>query len=182
MACATESRTSCGTCVGAHSSQLVPRKSAVQFPGSIGACAIRGSWYSDSMRCPETFDTSPTEYRLTDLLSADFFRASNTAAELRSLFGPSSHCTLRVRRPSIAPQTLSATTATAESLIFPTKLTPAIFFESLSSKLATLPPITGQRASTACFMPGKRKSMPNSAVPSTLEGPSSRGKDLPTSL
>src|SRR5271170_1032952 len=132
------------------------------------------------MRRPDAVDTSPVEYRVTALLEADFFNDESIAAEFKFLFGPSSHCTFSTRRPSIALQTLSATTATAESPIFPTNPTPEIFLDSLSSKLATFPPITGHRASTAYFMPERRKSMPNSALPSTFDGTSNRGKGLPT--
>src|SRR5437016_5678235 len=119
-ACATESRTSCGTWVGAQISQFDPRKCATQLPGSIGACAMNGSWYSALTRRPEALDVLPTEYRATALPAADFFSESKIAIEFRSRLGPSSQVTLSVRRPSIAPHTLSATMAIAESLIFPT--------------------------------------------------------------
>ena len=63
---------------------------------------------------------SPAEYKLTPFFDAACFSDAMTAAVFRSLFGPSSQVTLSTRRPSIAPQTLSATTATAESPILPT--------------------------------------------------------------
>src|SRR4029079_5808846 len=89
---------------------------------------------------------------------------------------------LRTRRPSIAPQTEVATTATAESPSFPTWETPAILRDSVSSKLATLPPMTGHRASSAYFISGTRKSIPNIAVPLTFDGVSKRAMRLPISL
>src|ERR1700680_4654167 len=120
IAVATESRTSCGTWVGDQISQSDPRKCATELPGSIGACAMEGSWYSAATCRPEAFATSPTEYRATALSDADFFKDAKIAAEFKSRLEPSSQVTLSVRRPSIAPQTLSATMAMAESLIFPT--------------------------------------------------------------
>ena len=55
----------------------------------------------------------PPKYRLAPFFDAACFSDAMTAAVFRSLFGPSSHVTLSTRRPSIAPHTLSATTATA---------------------------------------------------------------------
>src|SRR5215469_15679642 len=49
----------------------------------------------------------------------------------------------------------------------------------LASKLCSLPPKCGQRATTANSIPGTRTSMPNAALPSTLLGMSTRGTDLP---
>ncbi len=64
--------------------------------------------------------TLPAEYRVTALSEADFFKEAKIAAEFKSRLGPSSQLTLSVRRPSIAPHTLSATMAIAESLTLPT--------------------------------------------------------------
>src|SRR5437763_16486595 len=148
----------------------------------MGACAINGNWYSAEIRRPLAFATSPAEYNVAAFLEADCLRDSITAAVFKSLLGPSSQLTFNKRRPSIALQTLSATTATAASLILPAKVTPEIFFDSLSSKLVSLPPIVGHRDSTAYFIPGNRKSMPNTASPFTFEGVSTRGKRCPTIL
>ena len=63
-------------------------------------------------------------------------------------FGPSSHCTSSARRPCIAVQVLSAITATPFE-IWITSFTPGIAFAFAASKLATFPPNTGQRATTA---------------------------------
>ena len=76
-------------------------------------------------------------------------------------------------RPSIAVQVLSATTATPFE-ICTTCLTPGTAFAFGASKLATLPPNTGQRATTAYSMPGRRTSIPNVALPSTFAGVSRR--------
>src|SRR5256885_7415026 len=117
---------------------------------------MNGNPYSAKMRRPPAFAASPAEYKLAAFFDAACFSDAVTAAVFKSLFGPSSHVTLSTRRPSRAPQTLSATTATAESPILPTKLTPETFFESLSSKLDTFPPITGHRDRTENLIPGKR--------------------------
>src|SRR5579885_3740020 len=108
---------------------------------------MKGREYSAEMVRPPTLVTSPAAYMLAPCFEAASFSDFVTAALLRSLFGPSSHVTLRTRRPSIAPQTVSATTATAVSLDFPTKLTPGTFFASASLKFETFPPMMGQRES-----------------------------------
>ena len=61
---------------------------------------------------------------------------------------PSSHWTVSARRPCIALQVLSATTATPFE-ICTTSFTPGTAFAFAASKLFTLPPNTGQRATTA---------------------------------
>ena len=81
---------------------------------------MKGSWYSASTRRPETLDGLPAEDKVTALPEADFFSDSKIAPEFRSRLGPSSHVILSMRRSSIAPHTLSATMAIAESLILPT--------------------------------------------------------------
>ena len=54
-------------------------------------------------------------------------------------------------------------------------LTPLTAFAFVASKRLTLPPNTGQRATTAYSMPGTRTSMPKAPLPSTLPGMSARG-------
>ena len=81
---------------------------------------MKGNSYSAEMWRPVAFAGSPAKYRLAPFFDAACFNDAVTAAVFKSLFGPSSQVTLSTRRPSIAPQTLSATTATAESLILPT--------------------------------------------------------------
>src|SRR5437660_10138760 len=100
----------------------------------MGACAIKGREYSAEIWRPETLAGSPAEYKFTPFFVAACFSDAITPAVLRSLFAPSSQLTYNVRRPSMAVQTLSATTATAEPPIFPTQPTPEIVFDSLSSK------------------------------------------------
>ena len=78
----------------------------------------------------------------------------------------------------MALQVLSATTATPLE-IWTTLFTPATAFDRAASKLLTLPPNTGQRATTAYTIPGSRTSMLNCALPSTLGGVSKRFTGLP---
>ncbi len=67
---------------------------------------------------------------------------------LAPAFGPSSHFTSSARRPCIAAQVLSAITATPLE-ICTTVLTPGTALAFVASKLATFPPNTGHRATTA---------------------------------
>ena len=67
-------------------------------------------------------------------------------------------------------------------LIWTTCFTPGTAFALSALKLATLPPNTGQRTTRAMSMPGSFTSMPNTAVPLTFSGMSSRGSDLPEQL
>ena len=67
---------------------------------------------------------------------------------LTPALGPSSHFTSSALRPSIAVQVLSATTAMPLE-IWITSFTPGTAFAFAASKLATFPPNTGQRATTA---------------------------------
>src|SRR5581483_7401047 len=123
----------CGTWVGAHISQCDPWNSAVQLPGSIGACAMNGASYMASTCRPFTLETSPAAYNATAFLVSAARSPSRIAVEVKSLCDPSSHVTFRTRLPSIAAQVLSPTTATALSPIFPTYVTPGTFLDSLSS-------------------------------------------------
>jgi len=79
--------------------------------------------------------------------------------------------------PFIAAHDERATTATP-SENSTTCSTPFTRRVSVSSKPLSLPPKTGQRRTVANFMPGTRKSNPNTAVPSTFEGMSSRGMEV----
>ena len=102
--------------------------------------------------------------------------------------GPSSHVIWSARRPSTACQYVSAMTATPLTLPTPqapvpshgvlssctTCRTPGIPLVRVASKLRTLPPNTGERSTLAMSMPGMRTSMPNCAVPFTLDGVSRR--------
>ena len=84
-------------------------------------------------------------------------------------------------RACMAFQVLSATTATPDE-ICTTCFTPGMALVFAASKLATLPPNTGQRATTAYSMLGRRTSMPNVALPLTLSGVSRRLRGLPMML
>jgi len=55
-------------------------------------------------------------------------------------------------------------------------------FALLSSTLANLPPSTGLAATVAIFIPGRRTSMLNCAVPFTFAGVSSRLAGVPISV
>ena len=69
-------------------------------------------------------------------------------ALVTAAFGPSSHCTTSAFLPWIADQVLSAMTATPLG-IWITSFTPGTALAFDASKLATLPPNTGQRATLA---------------------------------
>ena len=87
----------------------------------------------------------------------------------------------RALRPSIALQVLSAITATPFE-ICTTFLTPGTAIAFVASKLATLPPNTGQRSSEAYSIPGRRTSSPNPMEPLTFAGVSRRLGEVPISL
>src|ERR1700688_2284279 len=78
----------------------------------------------------------------------------------------------------MADQVSCASTATPLE-IATTLTTPGTALVLEASKLATFPPNTGQRWTTAYSIPGKRTSMPNLALPSTLMGVSKRLGDVP---
>jgi len=73
---------------------------------------------------------------------------------------------------------LSATTATKSSART-TFFTPRMASASVASTAFSLPPNTGHCAIDACSMPGRTTSVPNTGLPSTLSGMSSRGNGLP---
>ena len=91
---------------------------------------------------------------------------------------PSFQVTVSAFRPCIAAQVSSATTATPFE-IRTTCLTPGTSLAFESSTLASAPPKTGQRSTTAYRISGRRMSMPNFVLPSTLPGVSSRFGDVP---
>jgi hypothetical protein len=111
-----------------------------------------------------------------------FFDASVMAAPIDALviawFGPSSQVGANAARPCLAAHMWSATTATAPSSLS-TWRTPLTAIALASSALASLPPGTGDAATVAIAMLGRRASMPNSALPLTLSGESSRLWALP---
>src|ERR1041385_3382751 len=94
---------------------------------------------------------------------------------------PSSHLMVSALRPSIALQVLSAMTATPLE-ISTTFLTPGTAMALEPSKLATLPPKTGQRSSEAYSMPGRLTSSPNPIEPLTFAGVSRRLGEVPITL
>jgi len=81
----------------------------------------------------------------------------------------------------LALQKSRATTARPVG-ICTTCSTPATDFASAASNDLTLPPNTGERATSAVRKPGKRTSMPNCAFPVTFSGESSRRVGLPSSF
>ena len=89
----------------------------------------------------------------------------------------------------IASQVLLATTATAltEPAVTAPRVsealhgTTAIAPEGLDGVLASVPPMTGQCLIAANTMPGKKVSIPYLALPSTLDGMSTRGTGWPIS-
>src|SRR5437870_580482 len=149
---AATSREGVCICVGAQTSQPSARTCAVQFIGSIGACDWNGASYTASIFCPAEASVAAA----SPCFRADFPAgwASNSenlrlmAAVFWFAFEPSSHLTSKTLRPCIADQVLSAITATPFE-ICTTSLTPGTAFAFEASKLATLPPKTGQRVNTA---------------------------------
>src|SRR5260370_779798 len=79
-------------------------------------------------------------------------------------------------------QALQISTGVAVVEICRTCFTPRTAFAFESSKVLSLPPKTGQRATTACWIFGRRTSMPKPALPFTFEGVSSRFTGLPMYL
>jgi hypothetical protein len=158
------------------------RTSAVKFIGSSGEWERNGIWYVARTGLAADCIAAATS-PCCRMLAAGFPIASarplNTPSELRFLFGPSSHVTVRASRACFACHQLSATTATP-SVMPRMCFTPGIFFAFESSKLATLPPITGHCASAACSIPGSLTSMPNSVLPVILPAVSRRLSGLPT--
>ncbi len=75
----------------------------------------------------------------------------------------------------------SPITATASSSLT-ISTTPGTAFALASFTPSSLPPITGHAATVAIFMPGTWMSIPNTAVPLTLDGVSSRRGLVPISL
>ncbi len=94
------------------------------------------------------FSTSPSCLIDAALLAIALARPCDTDAELRALFGPSSHWMTSASRAVFARHQLSATTATP-SVMRTTFFTPGIPFAFESSTLTTLPPMTGHCASDA---------------------------------
>ena len=100
---------------------------------------------------------------------------------LSAAYGPSSHAITSAARPFLAAPIWSATTATASSSRTIWR-TPRTALALLSSTLFRRPPNTGDCASVAIFTPGGRASMPNTALPLTFAGVSSRLAGVPISL
>ena len=101
--------------------------------------------------------------------------------------GPWSHCTVTAAAPFLACQGVSAITATPPvppwyGATASTCFTPGIFCAAAPSNWATLPPRVGHITTLACSRPGGWASMPNTALPSSLEGASMRVSGLPISL
>ena len=89
-------------------------------------------------------------------------------------FGPGSQVIFSALRACSACQKWSATTTTPLEVVS-TRRTPGIVCAAAESTDAALPPNTGLCASAAYSIPGNLTSRPNSALPSTLPGVSSRG-------
>src|SRR6266436_4934321 len=105
---------------------------------------------------------------------ADCLEKSESICEVESCaFSPSSQVIFTFSRSSFSDQKRCAMTATPEGICSMAR-TPGILRASVASKLTTLPPNTGGRATRAKSIPGSRTSRPNCAVPSTLEGVSKR--------
>src|SRR5467141_2710662 len=105
---------------------------------------------------------------------ADCLEKSASICEVESFaFSASAQVIFTFSRASFVGQKRSATTATPEGSCS-TARTPGILRASVASKLTTLPPNTGGRATRAKSIPGSRTSRPNCAVPSTLEGVSNQ--------
>jgi hypothetical protein len=161
------------TCVGAQTSQPPARTSAVAFCGSIGACARNGNSYVAEMVVLVVPGSTCPRCNATCAVSSMPCAVLNSCSEDNVALGPSCHVILSFLRPANAAHVFLPTTATPEGTRT-TSSTPGIFFVSVASNDATLPPKTGQRSMLAYTIPGSFTSIPDSHVPSTFDGMSSR--------
>src|SRR6266540_236672 len=138
--------------VGAQMSTPSARTCAAALIGSIVACARNGNWYVASRfvaAAARAASGSPPSWRATAPgWSARCASSCEMPALVSCAFGPSSQVISSASRPFFAGQYPSATTATPEE-IWTTWRTPGTAFAFVASKLATLPPMAGQRATTA---------------------------------
>src|SRR4029453_2674072 len=101
-------------CVGTHTSQRSERTSAVQFIGSMHACARKGTSKTHSNARVLSLTAAGASPSLREILpgcsaSAAYFLMISTL--LKFARGPSFHFTSRACTPFEAAQWLSATTA-----------------------------------------------------------------------
>ena len=170
-------------CVATQTSQPSGRTSAVQFNGSIGACARirhfvhRFDFLGRGGSAAGVACFARHRAGLSDRSSMVLRLAAPFSARL---LAPSSHWMSSALRPCMALQYSSATTATPFDLHDLLHAGTALAF--VASKLATLPPNTGQRASTAVQHPRKAHIEAKSAVPLTLAGVSRRFDGLADQL
>ena len=94
-------------------------------------------------------------------------------------FSPSSQVIGSASSAVLARHHVSATTATAVSPTFTTFFTPGMPATLASSKLASLPPNTGQSLIAAHSMPGSFTSIAKTFEPLSLSAVSSRFSGLP---
>src|SRR6266700_704005 len=138
---------------------------------------------------------SPSLRASTPGCSANLTNCARMPSESSEAASPSSHWISSARRPVTACQYVSATTAmpaaqpAAQAPPVPvhglgsratTARTPGTALALVASYDLSVPPNTGQRSIDATSMPGTFTSMPNTALPSTLAGVSSRGTRVPS--
>ena len=157
------------------------RTCAVQFIGSMVACARNGSSYAASTFVAAAARADSGSPSCRACAPGCWARCANTwemlALETCAL-APSSQVTSSASRPFLAAQYPSATTAIPVETCT-TCRTPGTAFALVASNVPTFPPNTGERAITATSIPGVLTSMPNWALPSTLGGVSSRLTRVP---
>lgn len=159
---------------------------AVAFIGSMPACARYGIEYVplrftaaalsfERKESEPAFATSPPP-RATSAANAWRIESDDSDA-----FAPSSQVTASACAALRASQVVRATTAMPWPRLI-TSSTPGSARAAAASKVRTLPPITGQRRTTAMRRPGSVTSMPNTALPSVFAAASRRVECLPSHL
>src|SRR5262245_49416677 len=128
------------------------------------------------------FQASPSVFTVLQVLPSSPARyCALRLTSLRPAFGPLSKVTLSTLSACCACQYCRATTASPFG-IGTTSMTPGRFITDDLSKLATLPPCTGLCLIAAQTISGTVKSRPNTAVPLSFAGTSTRASGLPKSV
>src|SRR4029453_7414895 len=162
---------------------------AVQFIGSIVAWARNCDSYSArKISAPGrvigewALLKSPSARTVSQGPSSSAARYWAITLSLESdAFGPSSKLTRSARRARAASQYVLPTTAMPLGM-GTTSTTPGRPRTDSLSNVFTWPPKTGLCFTAAYSIPGTRKSRPKTAVPFSLDGSSTRGRDRPRSF
>src|SRR5215831_11115472 len=170
-------------CVGTQHSARSAEILTVQFIGSIVACARNGVLYTASTRLAALWMAARASPSLRNAYASFTVNPSARCSAIEALDwdapAPSSQAIGNASSAVVARHHVSATTATVESLTFTTPRTPGRPSIFAWSKLTSLPPNTGQALTAACNIPGRRRSIAYTFLPSSLEAVSSRFIGLP---